>query len=399
MAPTTWFRYVLNRLSFFTKPLPLVSSLLVVILAVFVWEKASHPEWFGTYLEEEAPSEGPDLSGLTPQEQAAVADIDNLSVLLNDLGLVMDGPVGLQAAPEPEVLEDAQGLLEQDLLAPSEPTEAELTRASSNPFDQYLEQYQFRGGTPPAELPEAVSSFDVQSGVGLFQGLSQSNRSASVNPLQKALQEQSLLGTADAPASPFTAGSTATETTNPEISRQDTGPQTGLPRNTVPAVTDEGAVSESGSGSASAQQNSQSVNVPGVSFPVLPATVQTSPPPGTTGYKPPAALGNPSLPASNAAIPGFPVGGSSVPNPGAGANAGAGVPIVPTATSNPNLSVPQVNVGNNTLQPIVPAAPTGNSVPPVSPSNFAVPRPPGSVIGGGYINTFSNPSAPPEATP
>ncbi|MBD0336729.1 MAG: hypothetical protein ICV62_14670, partial [Cyanobacteria bacterium Co-bin13] len=110
-------------------------------------------------------------------------------------------------------------------------------------------------------------------------------------------------------------------------------------------------------------------------------TPQMSPPPGTTGYVPPAVL---NLPA-----PG------SLSNP-------AAAPLPPPAPGTPDLSptnpgqpLPGNPMGapNNTVLP--PATGSVYDTPAVvTPPPFSAPRPPGSHVGGGYIYTFSDPNGP-----
>ncbi|HEY9889878.1 MAG TPA: hypothetical protein V6D02_15845, partial [Candidatus Obscuribacterales bacterium] len=128
----------------------------------------------------------------------------------------------------------------------------------------------------------------------------------------------------------------------------------------------------------------QTVTIPGVSFPVLPTLPQMSPPPGTTGYTPPASLN---------LLP--PISGSTAPSgfPATGVPSAGGVATPTGATGVAPLTTPQVDVSNGYVTPYAPVVPP-TPAPTVNPSPFGVPRPPGSNIGGGYINTFSNPSSP-----
>lgn len=369
MAFQSWFRDFISRLSFLTRPFPLASSLLVIILAVFIWENISHPEWFGTYSQTETgPNGNLDGSGLTPEEQAAIADIDNLTVLLEGLDLDPLGRPNVQIAPETD--ENPQNLLEQDLLALSSAEGAETAAGDRNPFEQYISQYQFGGLSPQLTQPSPFSS-----GNG-FGNVLQSDPSLSAsdtvvtNPLQQALQQ--------GPSQSAGATSFLDALNQGSVSSGDANALS------QPTGSDAAASASDAAASPGSPAASQSVTVPGIPFPVLSPTVQTSPPPGTTGYTPPASL-NPTSQPSGSSLPGAP----SVPG-------AAGVPRIPSATGQVDFTVPQVDVGNGSVAPTIPPATAAPATPQITPSPFSVPRPPGSVIGGGYINTFGNPSAPPE---
>ncbi|MBE7383791.1 MAG: hypothetical protein F6J95_020540 [Leptolyngbya sp. SIO1E4] len=378
MAPLSWFRFIVKRLSFLKKPIPMVSTVFVVILGLFIWEYTTHPEWFGTYSQEgTGPNEDIDLSGLTPEEQAVAADIDNLTLLLNDLGVSPDGMPPLPGDPEAEG--EPENLLLQDLLDASAPTEGQQLSGNSNPFDRYLSQYQFLGRPSPGATPDELAASNPNAtSFGLFSQSNGAEGSASAvsggdrtGALERALQAQGAAG----------ASNVAVPSEGSDNEVQSPEGETATP-----------SASESpGSLPTTDGINSQAATIPGVPFPVVPTTPQMSPPPGTTGYIPPASLElMPPIPGrSNTAQ--SPTGGTATPNPNS-----AGVPNIPSATGNLNLGVPQVDVSNGAVNPAtLPSGATpAPEVPEIQPSPFAVPRPPGSYTGGGYINTFSNPSAP-----
>lgn len=366
MAPPSWFRSALNRLSYLVQPVPLVSSVVVVILGVFIWEYVSHPEWFGTYSQEGVgPNEDIDLSGLTPEEQAAIADIDNLRLLLSDLGVGPEVMPNIQAIPEEGT--GIQDSLLQNPLALDEPVNGQPLSGNSNPFDKYLSQYQFLGLSAQS-LPPAGDT-----GTAASLSTSDSSRRTSTNPsnrdrrspLEQALQSQ--------------AASNATTTAASNESNDE-------------AVTAEGTTVAAQGADANGFSLITGVPLPqaatpGDPLPVLPTTLQTSPPPGTTGYTPPASLNLLQPSPAGTAAGAIPSGTSPlIPNSSG----------VPSATSQLNLSTPQVDVSNGSVVPTLPSATATPQVPELAPSPFSVPRPPGSFIGGGYINTFSNPTAPPE---
>lgn len=385
MALLPFFRSILKRLKSLTRPVPLVSGVVLTILAIFIWDYVRHPEWFGTYSQEgDGPNESIDLSGLTPEEQAAVADIDNLAVLFNDLGIAPQGDPTIQATPQGGE-DGSQDSLFDDILATPTPTETEPLANNSNPFDRYLNQYRFIGQMPQdtanGSLPNATQTGVNAATPGPLPTVSVpslrlslqngSNAILAPSPLERALQEQA-------------ASSSASEGSSSLSTLESEGRS---PENTNQSVP----TSENGDALSTLEgQNSRTVTIPGVPFPVAPTTPEMSPPPGTTGYTPPASLqyAQPTTGTSNS---GFPTNGAVPSSPNS-----AGIPNIPSGSGVPNLAAPQVDVSNGASTPSLPSSTVSPATPEVTPSPFSVPRPPGSYIGGGYVGpTFSNPSGPP----
>ncbi|MEL6384341.1 MAG: hypothetical protein AAFQ89_18165 [Cyanobacteria bacterium J06626_18] len=391
MALLPFFRFVVKQLKRLTRPVPLISGVTIGILAIFVSEYLTHPEWFGTYSQEgEEPSQSLDLLGLTPEEQAAVADIDNLSVLFNDLGIAAPGGQTLQVLPQEDGLSEdglpQDGLL-QDLAVLTEPVDVGPLSEGPSPFEQYLNQYQFGQPsqglalpTPNATAPASGSNSGVPSSSSLsvpglpFQGnATLPSGQLETSALERAINAQG--------ASTSLPGDDADVSS---LGNEERSLEGGETSDLASTGTESALTSES--------SNPQTATIPGVPFPFLPTSPEMSPPPGTTGYTPPASLQSVQQPTDSGSPSSFPSSGTALPSPGS-----AGVPNIPSAGSVPNLATPQVDVSNGATTPslpssIVPSATDGIAPPPTS----SVPRPPGSYTGNGYINTFSNPSGPPQ---
>lgn len=199
------------------------------------------------------------------------------------------------------------------------------------------------------------------------------------------------------PATSTSSGATTPSAINPLQSALERSSSTGQPASLPHSVVAPGAP-----GSSSSQ-------LPGVSGPssapsVLPAAPagwtqsmpgqppsyfpQTSPNPGTTGYTMPPAF---RTPANTPSQFGTYSGNSSAITPPTST-----VPAVPTA---PSLmpAAPQPSFGSYDTPPGFTSAPTPDfsgvqSSPAAPTAPFSVPRtPPGRTMGGGEINTFSNP--------
>ena len=372
MAQFPWLSSSLKRLTFLSRPVPLASTLGVLLLSIFLWEYSRNPEWFGSFAQDNgaSPDGALDLSTLTPAEQAAIADIDNLSVLMNELGVESGGVPTLQAIAIGQ--DEGENAIAADLLSLGEPGTASAANPNTSIFNQYLEQYQFGRQRPINSSQASANGFT--NGTASTVGQSPlGSTSLRISPLALALQGQNTTFVPGMQPSNQTVLDAAlqSQTTSETATTADGTNAEATTESTLPA----------------GEFSSEAVTIPGVTFPVLPTLPQMSPPPGTTGYTPPASLDlMPPLPGSNSAGAVPPVAPLSTVGGGSG---------LPSGTTVPNLNTPQVDVSNG-YTPYTPVVPTVTpTTPGVTPSPFAVPRPPGSYIGGGYINTFSNPSGPP----
>ena len=365
-------RAIFNRLRFLGRPLPLATTVGVLLVGIFAWDYLRHPEWFGAYENTETgPNEEIDLSGLTPEEQAAVSGIDNLTLLFRELGVESGALPEVQAQPDAAAEEQTNAFL-SETLALSQPNPASSALGES-PFTRYLEQYQFSPNMPTAG----------QTGSRL------GDRFSNINPFQQPTRDERIR--ANQPYSPLSAALQNQAGLNSVAEAEEDTPLANQLRSqsATPSETGETAAETSGQPSLPAGEfSSQTVTIPGVDFPVLPTLPQMSPPPGTTGYTPPSTLElMPPLPGSNrATTPAFPGAAPLAPS-------STGLPTAPAGTA-PTLNTPQVDVSNGYVTPFTPTGPTAAPIPTAAPAPFSVPRPPGANIGGGYINTFSNPNGP-----
>lgn len=345
-SPSIW-QVLMGRLKLAARPIFLSSTLFVGLFGLFIWQYITNPEWFGAYETGAAANEDIDLSNLTPEEQARLADVDNLSVLQNDFG--DDENASLLAA---NANQDELSLLQ--VLLGSTPGEATESGGGGAPLSKYLDNYRFLGGTQQSDAANTNIYSGLFSGSGLGTNGFGQNRSGEQIPGQ---------------ASEGNGG-------QPAISALEAA----LQRNQAEAAANGEASEEASdnSGIETANGLPSPVTLPGVGT-FLPTTPIMSPPPGTTGYTPPASLPAPTPVTRSAGPSGLPPAASGLPG-----------------SSNFDLT-PNVDVGGGTVLPNT--SPIGSSLsPPTSvanPAPYSVPRPPGSYIGGGYINTFSNPSGPP----
>ncbi|MEM9817276.1 MAG: hypothetical protein AAF827_12845 [Cyanobacteria bacterium P01_D01_bin.6] len=373
MESTTWLDVVIKRLRLFTRPLPLASAVGTLLLGIFIWDYVRHPEWFGAFDDNSTgPSEALDLSGLTPEEQAAATDLDNLTLLLNELGAEPGSSPRIQALSE-DATEQTSFLSEVLALGESDGTGSTL---QASPFSSYLQQYEF--GRNSLTFNRAANSSVTQSGGVNFGEFGRTSRNSSttneqaVNPLSVALQNQlGLAAAVQVQEDSQLANELRSQAANNQEGSQETGDS--VDPDALPP----------------GQFSSQTVTIPGVNFPVLPTLPQMSPPPGTTGYTAPASLELiPPLPGSSSSNS----AASSIPST-------VGVPGSTIGTGVPSVNSSEVDVSNGFVTPYTPVVPVVTPAESTAPAPFTAPRPPGSYTGGGYINTFSNPSGPSSTAP
>jgi hypothetical protein len=364
--------------------------LAIALLAVFLWENRNNPDWTGAYQGSQTTASGFDLSNLTPEQQAELAaaeDPDQLSALVGEFNLTQS---------------------EADLLAQQEGLEAEAEQdefgvvdgqAVENPFAEYLENYRFMGGGSGASGSGASGSGSGSNGISAgpeFFSSPRPSSETSTAPATSALQD-ALTRQSEARQTNGQANGQTSQTNDQQRTRQEDSPPgtTGTAQN--------GGRTGTTSGQANGgQRNDGMVNGSNVNgaVPGLPPFMRTmpnmSPPPGTTGYTAPPVSAPPIQTLPNGFNNSF---NNGVPQAGQGA-AGM-VPAAPNNNFTPGASgfSSQPPSGAGTALPPTNSfqSPNGfNTQPLPNPgATTTVPRPPGSNIGGGYINTFSNPSAPP----
>jgi len=368
MAIPNSLRYTWARLQPF-RLLLLCSGLAVILLGIFIWQRRTHPEWSGLFqVQTPGPNQAANNSSLTPEEQAGIAEIDSLSVLLSDL------PLDAEQAPDSltgDLGEDgslADGSLLSALQASASPgSDGQNEASSQSPFAAYLDRYDFanRGATgsngssvsnpfdatPESSQEPAASLLNLSNLFRSGGNGAASTTATAMSPLQHAINQQAMTRRAQA----------GRETAEPEATE--------------------------GSGTTSTLPGVTTAEPAPVPLPMIPTTPQMSPPPGTTGYtvpstlnlSPPEASTNtnaytnlfPNTPSATGGASGRTTGGIAPVSPGNG--------VGPSGLPSPNNTGTTYNQPDARLQEASP---------------FAVPGAPGSRTGGGYIYTFSDPNGP-----
>ncbi|MDA0267228.1 MAG: hypothetical protein O3A14_09755 [Cyanobacteria bacterium] len=373
------FRYLWARLSPLAHPAVLASGLFALLAGAFALEFGRNPNWYRAYDADLEESANGDLvsSDLTPEEQAQVANIDNLAFLTNTIGNESAEPgTSLQGQQEPLTLL-------QQLLASSSSTVSDRPADSEeSTLNRYLDRY------AALELDSIDPSTNIYRSI--FESASSGATGANPNFSQLATQGQTPAQGNGSESSPLINSNPLAQALQALIPGL-----TGTPASDSQA-SDGAGETNSGLGALTADGTNTTVDpfglngslrpvtLPGIPGTFLPTTPAMSPPLGTTGYTPPASL--PLIPPLNTNLSNAYTNFPNIPG-------GAGVPAA--ANSNLDLTIPSVNNGlTSPLSTTVPASPSRNSST-LAPSPFAVQGIPGSYTGGGYINTFSNPGQAP----
>ncbi|MFB2916908.1 MULTISPECIES: hypothetical protein [Aerosakkonema] len=405
--PPASLRYLKARLRPLTQPIVWVTIAFLSLVGFFTWAYFNHPEWLALNQEAETPTPSnatAEDQTLSDEDKAIGVDIDNLSVLKKEIS----DSEPLQLTPEEDQTE--LGLFDEFMKQKEAAINAEKSSDSSatekltaqpttaNPFALKSESssnsstvVSGNSFTPPSSNLGVGSAANSAKNLNLPTTSNQNATLPSVSPLQSALDR---LGNGSKSSIPTPAGVSVSPLQS-ALDRQGTGSkstiqnplQSGL--DTAEASSKTGATSPS---QASPDNLGQNATVKQT------LTQPTSSYPGATGYSSVPGQGYGQV---------SPVPGATSSNSYTYLNPPQALPGVPSAVQvNPSLApATPSNFGQSPFQNTAPAngfsnpgfnSNSGNSV--TQPSqlqqsqNFSVPRSiPGRHIGGGEINSFSNP--------
>lgn len=365
-------RYLKARLSILKRPTVWGSAAAVLLSIFMVGEYLAHPEHYTGAENTDAAPPPSSMTNLPAQEGASASDVfETLPELANvPTQSSVEPKVGTQPNPSSSQ-SDSDPLLQEFLLGRS-------LNSPQNNDRQRRRSSSSAAASSSASTPSTSSS---------------SRRSRSADTPLPNLYSPSLYSPTPssglASVKPGTSGSESLSSPpNPLQSALDRYSATPVP-SSLSNLSDSGnglrSGEAAGSGLAGSQSDLTPTQRPYSSQPYTgqPYMPQLSPSPGTTGYTLPSTLRSPNaIPSSSSGSS----GSSTQPIPGQTA------PLAPTV---PVPSVPVQSYGSQPTQPPAGTAaprinPVPQAVPPAAP--YSVPRPvPGRNIGGGEINTFSNP--------
>jgi hypothetical protein len=353
-SSSPFWRYWLARLRPLTRPIIWGPTCFLALACLFAWELSTKPDWL-TALGQSPPSAGSDLS---KEEQAIGADIDTLPLLLNDFGLAVPGtdeagdPATKPAGDKSDQMAALAGIPIVGAAKPEATAKPSLTNfglTDNLPTGNRLSV----GGSAATEAgdPAALPGFSLlQPNSTAPSALATALSQAQGNNLIPANQSALAAAMARYGNNVSTGGDPNRLTINPLAPLNST---------TLPPL--EGTTGLNGNSFGSSLNSNQPIvplaGTTGLNTPIAPSGNAFS---NLTGNQNPNGL----VPAPAGVIPNPPVGTVSSFGPSGQPNP-AGLPIAPAPATSPIQT---------------------NSQP------FSVPRPvPGRSIGGGNINTFSNP--------
>lgn len=372
-------RYFKARLRPATSPAFWITSLILSVVSLLLWEVWTNPQWLSQWSSpgrtssangdvvlpeligdevDTAPDEELEASDLSPEEAAIAADMDNISVLLRDLNTV-------DAAPD---------------LSKADPSDLNTISVPKAPSGNSSPQI---GGLP--NLEPQTNPFAVYSQNNPFSNLSTastSNGNSSGGNSLFALPIRTNL-----------TGNEGSQTTNNTANNAPVNPlQSALERNTAPNsnANANAAVNPSSTASDGLRPAAEGL--------IAPASQQLSIPSTPINYVSPVNS-NPTVPYTTPASNSYNYLTQTSPNPGlppvtvpAPVSPAGATPGLPNINYGTSLQTPNLQTGFNNQTPsftspgLQPSQLNSNTAP------FSVnTRVPGRTLGGGRINTFSNP--------
>lgn len=304
MATPPFLRDFSPRLKALASPVVWAPLTIAALLGIFVWEFSKNPDWFNR---DQITNLNPD-SGLTPEEQARLSEIDTLDILLEQ-----------SKAPEGNL--PAKGLINPDNAPALETTVTDEDELSVNsrqltgkadPFGAYEAEYAFPGSNTATLTPSTLSSTSAAGsntpggGSGTTGSTGFNFGNGVVNPAAPATNS----ALAEALNRQQAARSAAEENNNTSQPATTGTDSSGIPITSGQSSAPVSIGQSNGqfSGAQPTGGAAQALPTPrgGVTVPFTQAPSLTSPPVGTTGYRPPVTT---RLPVFNTAPP------QATPNP------------------------------------------------------------------------------------
>lgn len=381
-VPASVRYYFRARLRPFTRPAFWASLSFLSLIGLFMWEAWQRPELLFKNPEDATPISNTTLS---QEDSAVAADIDSLPVLMQELDQADVSIAALKLNQQPPTQNFLDEFLKrQEAEAAKVSADAQATQPSASPLTAYDPLgIETQAPSNPASVyggvsPRSNAAPAQTSGLGatnLAGSTVQNSTATQVSPLQAALdrlgnnpsnasvQNQTQINSPGTNTNSFGQPTQSTATTPGQVAQPGTASNAPLPGQVVqPASPYAGTSNYS--------------NMPGQ------AVQPGSPYPGSPGYGVVPANSNPvnSYTYLNqpAPVPGVPPAQPMVNQVAPVSQGNYGVPSYQNPA--PVNAVPN-NFGATQVQPSQ-----------LQPSPFSVPRQiPGRYIGGGQINTFSNP--------
>ncbi|BAY20468.1 hypothetical protein NIES2100_02100 [Calothrix sp. NIES-2100] len=211
--PPAYLRYLKARLLNLGRPSFWVTAIILSVLGLVTWEFLSDPDVFTQQQNQEANSPKVTESSLSIEDRAAIADIDNLPVLTQDIEQA-NLAAGLSIPEENSHAKNNQSLFDDVIsqqpsatnVAKSNPSLGTVNGTSTfkdnNPFVVQADNL-LRSGYSNSPLLDTKSSTNssaeietattpiVNSGIGLANQSKKTQNSANISPLEAAINQSS----------------------------------------------------------------------------------------------------------------------------------------------------------------------------------------------------------------
>lgn len=187
-------RYLKARFSHLTKPLVWGPIGVASLVLLFAWELSVHPEWLIIEDDDDLPLNSNSITELSPEEAAIAADIDNSSVLREELETYKQLKINPLVIPTENLLGQLQGETQKKYTSEQSTTEPEQYLTDPEPeakINNFLNQ---TPANPPQNLPSPEHSSLLTSpllpSVNLLDPRNQEEKNEeTVKPLKAAMDE------------------------------------------------------------------------------------------------------------------------------------------------------------------------------------------------------------------
>ena len=204
-----YIRYLPAKLKPITAPAVSIPLTIFVLLSLLLWEYYQNPGWFERST---IPNANP-KSALTPDEQAKLAEIDTVDLLLEsarrsgslytlDTAPSSSSSSNSSNSPANDIDKSADGIESEDPSTGSESNTNRRLANRSNPFGRYTSEYEFSGAARPnasstttgqsfSNATTAPSAYAAPSGFGSATG--STTPSSVPNAFSDAISQQQVI--------------------------------------------------------------------------------------------------------------------------------------------------------------------------------------------------------------
>ncbi|MGB3511763.1 MAG: hypothetical protein WBA93_21505 [Microcoleaceae cyanobacterium] len=187
-------RYLKARFSHLTKPLVWGPIGVASLVLLFAWELSVHPEWLIIEDDDDLPLNSNNITELSPEEAAIAADIDNSSVLSEELETYKQLKINPLVIPTENLLGELRGEIQKKSTSGQSTTEPDRYFTDPEPEAKINNFFNPTPANLPQNLPSSENSNLLTSpllpSVNLLDPRNQEEKNEeTVNPLKAAMDE------------------------------------------------------------------------------------------------------------------------------------------------------------------------------------------------------------------